>query len=112
METIGEFDKQFGTDEQCKQFLTKMRWPNGVTCPRCANQKVYALAARPFHWLCKSGKESVNTLTGEVVTCHKRNGYRFSVISGTIFENKNYTLRVWFQVMCLMVQSKKGIRAL
>jgi hypothetical protein len=112
MQTIGEFDKQFGTDEQCKQFLTKMRWPNGVTCPRCGNEKVYVLAARPFHWLCKSGKESVNTLTGEVVTCHKRNGYRFSVISGTIFQDTKIAMSLWFKVGYLMLTAKKGMSAL
>jgi IS1 family transposase len=112
MQTIGEFDQEFGTDEQCKQFLTKMRWPNGVNCPRCGNEKVYALAARPFHWLCKSGKESVSTLSGEVVTCHKRNGYRFSVISGTIFQDTKIALNLWFKVGYLMLTSKKGMSAL
>jgi hypothetical protein len=109
MQTIGEFDQEFGTDEQCKQFLAKMRWPNGVTCPRCGNEKVYVLAARPFNWLCKSGKESINTLTGEVVTCHKRNGYRFSVISGTIFQDTKIAMSLWFKVGYLMLTSKKGM---
>jgi hypothetical protein len=112
MQTIGEFDQEFGTDEQCKQFLAKMRWPNGVTCPRCGNEKVYVLAARPFNWLCKSGKESINTLTGEVVTCHKRNGYRFSVISGTIFQDTKIAMSLWFKVGYLMLTSKKGMSAL
>jgi hypothetical protein len=77
-----------------------MRWPDGVKCPRCQNEKVYALKARPFHWVCK-GKD-----------CGGRNGYRFSVITKTIFENTNYDLRIWFQVIYLMTQSKKGISAL
>jgi hypothetical protein len=49
---------------------------------------------------------------GEEATCHKRNGYRFSVISGTILKNTNYRLRVWFQVMFLMAHSKKGMSVL
>ena len=44
--------------------------------------------------------------------CGRRNGYRFSVITKTIFENTNYPLRIWFQVIYLMTQSKKGISAL
>jgi len=41
-----------------------------------------------------------------------RNGYRFSVITKTIFENTNYPLTTWFEVIYLMGQSKKGISAL
>ena len=76
MQTIGDFDREFGTDEQCRRFLVQMRWPDGVRCPRCdRKEKVYALKARPFHWACKNED------------CGKRQGFRFSVISGTIFEN-------------------------
>jgi len=37
--------------------------------------------------------------------------YRFSHISGTIFENTNKPLRDWFRVLHLMLTSKKGISA-
>lgn len=77
-----------------------MRWPDGVHCPRCNSAKVYELKARPFHWVCKNKD------------CGKRNGYRFSLITKTVFENTNYPLRTWFQVIYLMTQSKKGISAL
>jgi hypothetical protein len=71
-----------------------------VKCSRCNNDKVYALKARPFHWICK------------VKICGGRNGYRFSVLTKTIFENTNYPLKTWFQVIYLMLQSKNGISAL
>lgn len=73
-----------------------MRWPNGVRCPPCANDKVYTLK-QPFKWQCQK--------------CAPK-GYRFSVTSGTIFENTNYPLSIWFQVAYLMTQSKKGMSAL
>ncbi len=79
MQTLDAFDKRFPTDDACKQYLRDMRWPNGVRCPRCGNDKVYTLA-RPFNWVCKSGKESTDKETGEVLTCGKANGYRFSVV--------------------------------
>jgi ISXO2 transposase-like protein/transposase-like zinc ribbon protein len=111
--TFTELLAKFPTEESCKAYLASKRWPDGaIRCPRCGNEKVFHVTHRPFHWICKSGSETVNTQTGEVVTCHKRNGYRFSVISGTIFENTNYKLRVWFQVMFLMAHSKKGMSAL
>ncbi|MDE3050059.1 MAG: IS1595 family transposase, partial [Nitrospirota bacterium] len=98
--TLTQLTERFSTEETCKQFLQDQRWPNGVQCPRCYSAKVYALKTRPFHWVCKNKD------------CGGRNGYRFSVITKTIFENTNYPLRTWFQVIYLMTQSKKGISAL
>ena len=98
--TLSETINRFSTEEACKQYLQDRRWPTVVKCPRCNNEKVYALKARPFHWICKAK------------TCGGRNGYRFSVISKTIFENTNCPLTKWFQVIYLMLQSKKGISAL
>jgi hypothetical protein len=98
--TLSQMMKRFSTEEACKQFLQERRWPEGVRCPRCNNEKVYELTKRPFHWVCKAKD------------CGGRNGYRFSVISKTVFENTNYPLRTWFEVIYLMLQSKKGISAL
>lgn len=109
--TFRELLSRFPDEDSGKSFLAKKRWPDGVKCPRCRNAKVYVLKARPFHWLCKSGAETVNPDTGEVVTCSKKNGYRFSVITRTVFENTNYPLREWFRVIFLMFHSKKGMSA-
>lgn len=95
--TLSQFDGMFPDEVSCKAYLAKNRWPNGVKCPRCQNEKVYALKTRPFHWVCKK--------------CGKT-PYRFSVIAGTVFENTNYPLLIWFKVLHLMVVSKKGISAL
>src|SRR5205823_7309064 len=75
------------------------RWPKGVTCPRCGNRKVYALPSRPWHWACKA--------------CAKpRSSYRFSLTVGTIFDNSKVGLKVWFEVLWQMLNSKKGVSAL
>ena len=95
--TVPQFEKLFPTDDACKQYLTARRWPAGVRCPRCENEKVYALPSRPFNWLCKN--------------CDRR-GYRFSVLVGTIFENTNVPMLQWFKVVYLMLTSKNGISAL
>src|SRR5207244_3724612 len=47
-------------------------------------EKVYTLK-QPWKWQCQSK------------TCGKR-GYRFSLITGTIFENTKYPLKTWFTV--------------
>jgi hypothetical protein len=102
---------RFPDEASCKAFLETKRWPDGVVkCPRCG-EKAYKLKARPFHYLCKSGKQSATPETGELVTCHKKNGYRFSVITRTVFENTNYPLREWFRVIFFMFHAKKGMSA-
>ena len=101
MQTIDAFDKQFPTEESCRQFLAEMRWPDGVACPRCnATERIYALKSRPFHWTCKNKD------------CGGRNGYRFSVITRTIFQDTKVPLKLWFKVGYLMLVAKKGISAL
>src|SRR5688572_13718478 len=100
--TLADVDRMFPTDTDAKAYLQARRWPKGVTCPRCGNDKVWALKSRPFNWVCKSPK------------CLKKSttGYRFSLYVGTIFENTNYALKTWFKVLYLMLQSKKGMSAL
>jgi transposase-like protein len=96
--SLADFDRMFPDEASCKEYLVQQRWPKGVRCPRCGNEKVYpAGAKRPFHWAChKCGKPA----------------YRFSLYVGTIFENTNYPLRTWFKVLHLMLCSKKGISAM
>ncbi len=94
--TLRQLMATFPTDDSCKQFLMEHRWHDGpVACPKCGNPAVYKLHTRPFHWLCKLCKN-----------------YRFSVISGTIFENTKYPLKSWFEVLWQMLNSKKGVSAL
>jgi len=95
--TIPQWEAAFPDDDACKAYLVRHRWPTGIKCPRCGNDHVYELKARAFHWQCEQ--------------C-ATNGYRFSVIAGTIFENTNKPLRIWFRVIHLMLTSKKGISAL
>ncbi|MGB3281389.1 MAG: IS1595 family transposase, partial [Methylovirgula sp.] len=54
----------------------------------------------------------VDKQTGVVMVCHKRNGYRFSVTTKTIFEDTKIALNLWFKVGYLMLTSKKGMSAL
>jgi transposase-like protein len=95
--TVPQFEKLFPTDDACKAYLVARRWPAGIRCPRCDNDSVYVVKTRPFHWQCHK--------------CDKR-GYRFSVLVGTIFENTNKPMNVWFKVIYLMLTSKKGISSL
>lgn len=95
--TRRQLETQLATDDQCMAFLVQMRWPNGPQCPRCNSEKVYKVGAQGWKYQCKQ--------------CSK-NGYRFSPLVGTIFENTNVGLSVWFRVIFAMCHSKKGISAL
>jgi len=95
--TAAQFEAMFPDEEACKGYLVARRWPEGVRCPRCGNPAVYDLKSRKWHWQCQK--------------CDP-NGYRFSHIAGTIFENTNKPLRDWFKVVHLMLTSKKGMSAL
>ncbi len=96
--TNQQFNDMFATEDDCKNYLVRRRWSEGVHCPRCGNVDVYPVTNRPFHWQCTK--------------CAKAGGYRFSVLVGTIFENTNKPLRDWFKVIHLMLTSKKGMSAL
>lgn len=97
MTSLKQIHEQFNTQDACMEFLVSMRWPEGVRCPRCGNEKVHKLKHRAWNWQCKA--------------CQK-NGYRFSPLVGTVFENTNYPLPIWFEVIYLICQSKKGMSAL
>ncbi|MGO9701865.1 MAG: IS1595 family transposase [Xanthobacteraceae bacterium] len=97
--TEAQFEDMFpmGDADAPKAYLKARRWPQGVRCPRCGNPAVYDLPSRKWHWQCEKCAPD---------------GYRFSVIAGTIFENTNMPLRQWFKVVHLMTVGKKGISAL
>lgn len=96
--TLDELNQRFPTEDAAREHLAKLRWPEGkVHCPRCGlSLKVYKTKA-PWKWTCKH--------------C-SRNGYRFSLTTGTIFEDTKYPIRTWFQVLFLMLNAKKGKSAL
>jgi transposase-like protein len=96
--TTAQFEDLFRDEEACRAYLQARRWPNGVHCPRCGHDKVFPVKSMPFKWQCYA--------------CAPNQGYRFSVIAGTIFENTNKPLRDWFRVTHYMLASKKGMSAL
>jgi transposase-like protein len=91
MNLVGMMDK-FGNEEKCRAYLEKLRWPNGVTCPRCKAEKTYRLPKRE-QFLCAS--------------CD----YQFSVTVDTIFHDTHLPLTTWFLATILLCEAKKGMSA-
>lgn len=97
--TVAEWEAAFPDENACCAYVVGHRWPNGVACPRCGNMRVKAHGTMPWNWLCNECSPSATN-------------YRFSHITGTVFENTNKPLRDWFRVLHMMVTSKKGVSAL
>lgn len=90
--TITEFYRKFPSEESCKIHLKKSREEVGIQCKKCNNDKHY--------WL--KGKEQWQ--------CSKCN-FRTTLRSGTIFEASNLGLKIWFQAIFIVSNTKKGISA-
>jgi len=84
--------EHFSDEQKCRDLLRDLRWPAGIGCPRCGDMSVSWISTRE-QWDCNSCR------------------YRFSVTSGTIFDNTKLPLWKWFVAVYLMVESKKGISA-
>ena len=80
------------TQEECRVILEELRWPGGVTCPRCKSEKISRIRKR-FQYDCDSCR------------------YQFSVTSGTAFHDSHLPLPKWFAAIYLMCESKKGVSA-
>jgi transposase-like protein len=95
-----EVSRQFGTEEQCYNYLEAVRWPDGVHCPKCNNNHI-----SKFQREGKSGK--VQRLY-QCLACKKQ----FTATVGTIFEDTHLDLSKWFLAVALMCDGKKGTSAL
>lgn len=87
-----EMLQKYGTDEKCREILTKLRWPEGVTCPRCKERQICYLESRK-QFECQSCR------------------YQFSVTTGTIFNDTHLPLEKWFTATFLLCEAKKGMSA-
>lgn len=102
--TLNDLLRRFPDEATAQAHLFKLRWPDGkVACPRCEkDEKIYRRSPKAgqdvsYRWTCKN--------------CDK-NGYGFSLCTGTIFEDTKLPLDKWFQILLLMLTAKKGMSAL
>lgn len=84
--------ERYGDDDRCRAFLEKLRWPEGVRCPRCGFDKISQVKARS-QFDCDSCR------------------YQFSVTSGTVLHDTHLPLWKWFLAVYLMCESRKGMSA-
>jgi ISXO2 transposase-like protein/transposase-like zinc ribbon protein len=84
------FREAFGTEEQCRAVLEKLRWPKGFVCPACRHGGRAWLAERKL-FQCNCCKHQV------------------SLTAGTIFHATKLPLTTWFLAIHLIVTAKNGI---
>lgn len=91
--TLLDLNQMFSTDERCRELMERLRWPEGVMCPRCKDSRVSRMK---------------DYARFECVGCQ----YQFTVTSGTIFHDSHLPLPVWFLATLLLCESKKGMSAM
>jgi transposase-like protein len=84
------FRAAFGTEEQCRAVLERLRWPRGFICPSCGHGSRAWLAERR-RYQCNRCKHQV------------------SLTAGTIFHATKLPLTTWFLAIHLIVTAKNGI---
>src|SRR5882724_3267482 len=89
-ETLLGAIRYFSDPDVALAFLAGLRWPNGVTCPKCDAADPSFLKTRRV-WKCRECKK------------------QFSVKVGTIFEDSPLPLEKWMMAVWLIVNCKNGI---
>lgn len=93
IKTLQQAIIHFSEFENCKNLMVELRWADGkVKCPRCDSEKVTYLAKSRV-WKCY-GKHPMA---------------KFSLKTGTIFEDSPLGLEKWLPALWLLVNCKNGI---
>jgi transposase-like protein len=83
----------FADFEHCRQFMMDLRWPDGkVKCPRCGSDHVFYIQKERV-WKCYG----------------KHDHAKFSLKTGTIFEDSPIALEKWLPATWLIAGCKNGI---
>ena len=85
-----QFREAYGTEEQCRAVVEKLRWPTGFACPLCGGAEGKWLSTRP-EVQCRACRHQV------------------SLTAGTVFHATKLPLTAWFLAMWLAAFAKNGI---
>lgn len=91
-QTMLELEQRFATEKACLEYLSKIRWAQGFSCPQCHGTKAWLTQRGLYH----------------CAYC----GFQSSVIRGTIFQDTKKPLRLWFRIIWHITSQKYGTNAL
>lgn len=89
---LAGFEARFAAEQACREYLFRLRWPEGFRCPRCE----------------KSDFWPVRCLLFQCRAC----SHQTSVTAGTIFQDTRKPLVDWFRAMYWVSTQKNGASAL
>jgi transposase-like protein len=89
---LGEFEARFSTEAACREYLIRLRWPDGFRCPRCGGGKTWPV--------------------GDALLQCADCSYQSSVTAGTIFQDTRKPLALWFRAMWAVTSQKNGASAI
>ncbi len=89
--TYQEFRAWFPDDVTCREYLGRLRWPDGFSCPGCGCGDCWR-TGRGL-WMCAA--------------C----GLKTSVTAGTIFHRSHTPLSTWFAAIWFVTSQKNGVSA-
>jgi transposase-like protein len=91
--TLQQAVQYFSNYENCKRVMVQLRWPDGVVkCPQCGSDHVTYLAK------------------ARVWKCYEKHSLaKFSLKTGTIFEDSPLGLDKWLPALWLVVNCKNGV---
>jgi transposase-like protein len=87
-----ELEAAFSTETACRDYLARLRWPDGFRCPHCGGGKAWP----------------VRNVLFQCADCDRQT----SVTAGTIFQDTRTPLPVWFRAMWWVTTQKNGSSAL
>lgn len=90
--TLLELEKRFATEEQCRAYLSTLRWPEGFVCPSCGGRKAWP--AQRGRLICSACR------------------HQATVTSGTIFQDHRLPLQLWCRAIWHVTSQKNGASAL
>lgn len=88
--SVFEFLELLPDEQTAIDLFTSVRWPDGVTCPRCKSSRTKQIGDQNRH---------------NCNDCRRQ----FSVRTGTIFERSKIPLRKWFYALYIFQVARKGI---
>ena len=86
-----EFTEWFHSEGDAWAFMSRVRWPDGFTCPGCAGTEAW-LTVRHLHMCSGCGKQT-------------------SVTAGTVFASSRLSGRAWLYAVWLVAHEKRGVSA-
>ncbi len=86
---IIEFSERFSTDDDCRKYLSAIKWENGYRCGKCGHSHYYEIK--------KAGSR-------QCIKCK----YAESATARTLFHKVKFPLRKAFYIAFMVVTNKKG----